>query len=148
MNRVVLSRILLISTGAGVRAQDLDLPSRLTLAEAVRLARDRNPTLDAARNGVEVAEAERLGAHLRPNPAVSLLSDNYPLFEPNRPNFFNNQQLTLRIDQEFELAGRRRLRGESAVAGVAVAEAEWPRPRKTARVRGAARVLRCRAGQG
>ncbi len=126
MKRVVLLLILSLSTGAGVRAQDLNLPSRLTLDEAdATLPESAIRPLTAARNGVEVAEAERLGAHLRPNPAVSLMSDNYPLFEPNRPNFFNNQQLTLRIDQELELAGRRRLRGESAVAGVAVAEAEW-----------------------
>ena len=125
MKRVVLLLVLSIATGAGARAQDLNLPARLTLDEAVRLARERNPTLAAARNGVEVAEAQRLDARLRPNPAFSLMSDNYPLFEPNRPNFFDNQQLTLRIDQELELAGRRRLRGESAVAGVSVAEAAW-----------------------
>lgn len=122
MKRVVLLLILSLSAGTGARAQDLNLPQRLTLEEAIRIARERNPTLAAARNTVEVAEAERLGARLRPNPAVSLLSDNYPLFEPNRPNFFNNQQLTLRVDQELELAGRRRLRGEAAVVGVSVAE--------------------------
>lgn len=125
MKRVVLLLILSMSTGAGARAQVLNLPARLTLPEAMRLAQDRNPTLAAARNGVEVAEAQRLDAGLRPNPALSLMSDNYPLFEPNLPNFFNNQQLTLRLDQELELAGRRRLRRESAVAGVSVAEAAW-----------------------
>lgn len=125
MKYVVLLLILFLSTGAEGRAQDLNLPERLTLEDAIRIARERNPTLSAARNGVEVAEAERLGAQLRPNPAVSLMSDNYPLFEPNRPDFWNNQQLTVRIDQELELAGRRRLRRDSAVAGIAVAEAQW-----------------------
>ncbi|MEO8682528.1 MAG: TolC family protein, partial [Vicinamibacterales bacterium] len=47
----------------------------------------------------------------------------YPLFDSPRPNFWNNQELTLRFDQEIELSGRRGLRTQSAEAGVSVAEA-------------------------
>ena len=93
------------------------VPPRLTLREAVALAVDRNPTLVAARAGVDAAAADRLSASRRPNPAVTLDSEGYPLFESPRPTFWDNQEFTLRMDQELETAGRRGLR-------VAVADAD------------------------
>jgi outer membrane protein TolC len=99
------------------------LPARLTLDEALRMALERNPSVAAARSGVEVAQAGRLGAGLRPNPAVTFESEGYPLFESPRPHFLDNQELTIRLDQEIELGGRRRLRTEAAEAGVSGAEA-------------------------
>lgn len=125
MIRVPLLLVLLMTTAAHVRGQDLVVPARLSLEEALRLANERNSNLAAARNTVEIAEAQRTDARLRPNPAVSLDSDNYPLFEPARPGFFNNQQLTVRIDQEFELAGRRRWRTEAANTAISAAEATF-----------------------
>jgi cobalt-zinc-cadmium efflux system outer membrane protein len=96
----------------------------LTLDEALRVASERNPSLAAARNAVEIAEAQRVDARLRPNPAVSFESEGYPLFEPSRPSFTNNQELSLRFDQEIETSGRRRLRIEGAQSAVAVAESQ------------------------
>jgi cobalt-zinc-cadmium efflux system outer membrane protein len=87
------------------------------------LALERNSTLAAARSTVEVARAQRVGADLRPNPAVSFESGGYPLFETPRPPFWDHQELTLRIDQEIELGGRRGLRKEAAEAGVGAADA-------------------------
>lgn len=123
MVRVLLFFVLSVTTAAYARGQDLIVPARLTLDEALRLASERNPTLAAARNTVEVAEAQRIDARLRPNPAVTFESAGYPLFESPRPSFGNNQELTFRFDQEIEVAGRRGLRTQAAETGVSAAEA-------------------------
>ena len=125
MIRVLLIFVLSLTPAAYARGQDLVVPARLTLEEALRLGNERNPTLAAARNSVEISEAQRIDARLRPNPAVSVDSENYPLFEPARPGFLNNQQLTVRVDQELELGGRRRLRTEAAETAVSAAEASF-----------------------
>ena len=123
----VLSLLLLL-VGIAVRsvcAQDLVVPAQLSLDEALRFARERNPSLAAARNSVEIAESRRIDAQVRPNPAFTFESGNYPLFEPPRPGFWDNQELTLRVDQEIELAGRRGLRTQAAETGVASMEASF-----------------------
>lgn len=104
-----------------VRAQ-VTVPERLTLADAVRLATQRHPAVAAARNEVEIAQADRLTATRRLNPAFTLNSESYPLFQSVRPPFGNGQELVARVDQEFEMAGRRRLRTNAADAGIEVAE--------------------------
>lgn len=122
MIRVLLWSVLVLASAASARGQNFVVPTRLTLDEALRVAAERNPSLAAARNDVEVAEAQRVDARLRPNPAVSFESEGYPLFESSRPSFANNQELTFRFDQEVETSGRRRLRIEGAQGTVAVAE--------------------------
>ena len=112
------------------RAQDAAVPSQLTLAAAVRLAVERNPGLAAAKNGVEIAEANRLDLSRRPNPALTVESEGYPLLQSNRPAFFSNQDLTVRFDQEIELAARRRLRTEGADLSVAAANARVDNDRR------------------
>ena len=123
MSRVLLFALLCLSTAGSVQGQSLVVPARLSLEDALRLGNERNPSLAAARNTVEIAEAQRMDARVRPNPAVSFESGSYPLFESPRPAFNNNQELTFRVDQEMEIAGRRRLRRQAAEAGVSVAEA-------------------------
>ena len=130
MVRALVWSALLIATGASAEAQSFVIPARLTLDEALRIAIERNPAFAAARNSVEIAEAQRIDARLRPNPAVSFESGGYPLFEPSRPGFVNNQELTFRVDQELELAGRRRLRSEAAAVGVSAAEASFQDERR------------------
>lgn len=125
MARVLL---LLLFAGTAVRSvfgQDLVVPPRLSLDEALRLATERNPSLAAARNVVEIAESRRIDARVRPNPAVTFESGNYPLFESPRPPFADNQELTLRVDQEIELGGRRRLRTEAAEVGITATAASF-----------------------
>jgi cobalt-zinc-cadmium efflux system outer membrane protein len=111
-------------------AQEQALPTPLSLEEAVRLASDRSPRLAGARATVAVAVADRLDASLRPNPALSAESANYPLFGAPRPSFWSGQEFSVRIDQEFETAGRRRLRTDAAAARVEVAEAELANARR------------------
>ncbi|MGV3519968.1 TolC family protein [Luteitalea sp.] len=90
------------------------VPERLTLEEALRLAAVRNPQASGARALVSAAEADQLQARLRPNPALSVEMEGYPLFESPRPSFQDNQETTIRVDQELEMGGRRRLRREVA----------------------------------
>ncbi len=112
------------SVVANARAQDAVVPSRLSLAEAVRLARDRNPAIAIARQQVTVAEAGRVDARLRPNPALSVDTERYASGSASAatPGDGNNQ-ITVRLDQEIETAGRRRLRVETANAGIDMARA-------------------------
>lgn len=98
------------------------VPEKLTLEDAVRLATERHPAIAAAQNEVEIAQADRVTATRRLNPAFTLSSDSYPLFESPRPSFGNGQELVARVDQEVELTGRRRLRTSAADASIAVAE--------------------------
>lgn len=90
------------------------IPARLSLQEAVALALARNPAMAEARAAADGAAADRLTAARRPNPALSLDSEGYPLFDSPRPSYWGNQELTVRLDQELELAGRRRLRVNGA----------------------------------
>ena len=129
MIRVVLC-IAFLSIAAHVRGQDVVIPARLSLEDALRLAHERNPNLSAAQNRVEIAESQRIDARLRPNPALTFESGGYPLFEPPRPAFLNNQELTVRLDQEIELAGRRRLRTEAAEVAVSSAQASFQDQRR------------------
>lgn len=103
-------------------AQTAPIPPRLSLAEAVSLAIARHPAMAEAAAGVDGAEADRVAAARRPNPALSIDSEGYPLFEPNLPGLWGNQEFTVRYDQELETGGRRRIRTELAQTGKAIAE--------------------------
>jgi cobalt-zinc-cadmium efflux system outer membrane protein len=120
-----LAPVILLAVGtalaAPAAAQDEPVPRVLSLEAAVRLALERNPAMAAAASGIAAAEGVRFDVSRRLNPAVSVEGGNYPLFEPSRPGFFNGQELTVRLDQEIETAGRRRLRTEAAAATVEAA---------------------------
>ena len=66
-----------VSTPAPACAQS-SLPPQVTLEDAVRLAYERNPILQAARAAIEVATADRVTARARPNPAVTFDSVGRP----------------------------------------------------------------------
>lgn len=90
-------------------AQTTPIPSRLSLAEAVTLVIQRNPAIAAAAAGVDAAEGDRVAANRRPNPALSADSEG-------------SREFTARIDQEFETAGRRRIRTGLAQTGKEIAQ--------------------------
>ena len=119
---VLLAVLLLTGVARDAVAQTEPVPNPLTLDDAIRLAVERSPRLAGARASIAVANADRLDASFRPNPALSVESANYPLFGSPRPSFWNGQELSFRIDQEFETGGRRRLRTDAASARVASAE--------------------------
>ena len=67
------------------------MPEKLTLAEAVRMAVERNPSLAAVRNDVDIANATRLDASRRLNPAFTFESEGWhPAGQAERAPFFNN----------------------------------------------------------
>lgn len=114
--RALISLVVILSSSP-LKAQDSAIPSRLTLEEAIRLAVARNPSLAAARNEVEALEGDSVAASQRPNPAVSLEEDNFPI-RANPGRFFGTQEITLRFDYEIERGGRRQLRTKSAQQAV------------------------------
>lgn len=109
--------ILLAIGKSASQAQEPDIPSRLTLDDAIRLAIGRNPLLSAARNEIEALEGDRIAASKRPNPVVSMQMEDYPV-EAHPGSFFSNQEITLQLDYEIERGGRRRLRTEAAAQSV------------------------------
>lgn len=93
-----------------------DLPARLTLEDALRIAEARNPNIVIAQQGIAASHADVTAAGKRPNPGLS--------FSPG--GLFSQPDITetsLSIEQEFETAGRRKHRTEQAQFGVAVAQA-------------------------
>lgn len=109
--------LVVILISSRLKAQDSAIPPRLTLAEAIRLAVARNPSLAAARNEVEALEGDSVAASQRLNPAVSLQEEDFPI-RANPGRFFGAQEITLRFDYEIERGGRRELRTQSAQQAV------------------------------
>ncbi|HFB99117.1 MAG TPA: hypothetical protein ENJ62_08250, partial [Bryobacterales bacterium] len=91
-----------------------DLPKVLSLDEAIRLAIERNPLIQAARSEIVMSEGDMVTASKRLNPAFTFQSANYPYFQSNGGPFFSNQELTARVDYEIQTRGRRKLRTEAA----------------------------------
>jgi outer membrane protein, heavy metal efflux system len=94
-------------------AQDAEIPTSLTLEEAVRLAIGRNPALAASRNEVQALEGDAVAANKRLNPAFTLQTEDFPISTHPGP-FFSTQEITARLDFEIERGGRRQLRTEAA----------------------------------
>lgn len=111
----------LVLPAAGL-AQPVSIPEKLTLADALRIAAERNPELAAARNRLEVAQADRLTASRRLNPAFTFESVGRP--PATKPPSLDDHEYVARVDQEIETAGRRRLRTQVAEAAIAVAESQ------------------------
>lgn len=116
---------LVVFTVALATAQSPDIPRVLTMEDAVRIAAKRNPSIKAARNEVEMLEADMVTAGKRLNPAFTFENENYPYFSSNRGPFFSNQETTARMDYEIETRGRRRLRTETARRAVEVQESVY-----------------------
>jgi outer membrane protein, heavy metal efflux system len=107
-----------VALGVSVYAQEPTLPATLSLEVALRLAEARNPQLVVAQETLGVAEADVAGSRKRLNPSFTLSSEGLPFSQQDRPSFFDNQELNVGIQQEFEPGGRRRLRTEQAQHGV------------------------------
>jgi cobalt-zinc-cadmium efflux system outer membrane protein len=96
-----------------IHAQEVAIPSRLTLEESIRFAIEQNPALAVTRNEIRVAQGNKTAADRRPNPAFSLEFEDFPISTHPGP-FFSVQEITSRVDYEIEMGGRRRLRTEAA----------------------------------
>lgn len=101
--------------GGAAAAQTADIPSRLSLSEAIGLAEARNPALEAARQQVALAGADAASARRWLNPVAGLLSEGYH-GSAGGPSFLDQQEWSLQVGQEFELGAKRRLRARAADA--------------------------------
>jgi outer membrane protein, heavy metal efflux system len=113
---------------SAARAQEPDMPPRLSLADALRLVQERHPVLSVARNRVAAADASATTARQRPNPTITFNSDGVqPWSAAGRS--IDAGEMSVAVEQEFETGGRRGLRGAVASAGAAAARAtlddEW-----------------------
>ena len=108
MGRILLlSAIAALALDAKVQARDLTLP------EAESLLVSNNRELQAARRGMESADAQRLIAGARPNATFSVNASSI-----NDSNTIDGQKrtadTTFRIDQPFERGNKRGLRLDAA----------------------------------
>jgi outer membrane protein, heavy metal efflux system len=111
-------------------------PQRLTLAEARRLAFERNWDLLAAKANVDLATAQKLVAGELPNPTVSLQvlkinTDAQPAHTLLGNSFFHrNYDSIAAFNQLIEIGGKRSARKASALAGIAGARARFADTRR------------------
>jgi outer membrane protein, heavy metal efflux system len=98
-------------------------PKSLTLKDALGVFLQQNLQIVAAKFDVDMADAEKLTAKLRPNPEFSIDSEGLPL-DFSGP-FFNQQEITYSVSQTFELGGKRKKRIDNANANAELARAEF-----------------------
>ena len=111
--------------------------SQLTLADAQRMAFERNWDLLAAAAGVEAATAQKIVARQFPNPTLSQYTslinvDNHPSSTMQGNGLWDRSYDTIfAINQLFEIGGKRRSRKASARAGFEEAKAQFFDARRT-----------------
>jgi cobalt-zinc-cadmium efflux system outer membrane protein len=84
----------------------------LTLQQAEQLWTQHNRELQLARDQVEAAAADKLGAAQRPNPQLSLNTTGIGTGRDHR--YLGGSDTVLRLDQTFERGGKRQLRMRGA----------------------------------
>lgn len=95
----------------------------LTLADAVAVFLQQNLQLVAGRFDIEMAEAEKLTARLRPNPEFSLDVGEIPLDFTGK--FLNDREISYGFSQTVELGGKRSKRIDAANANAELARAQF-----------------------
>ncbi len=93
-----------------------NLPHRLTLAEAERILLDRNLAVTAARFQVDSSRAAKLIASYKPNPVLTIGTEQLTFAHPfhSDANAAAQTTLTVRVDKIIERGGKRELRVEQA----------------------------------
>jgi cobalt-zinc-cadmium efflux system outer membrane protein len=103
------------ATAAAQVAAAAPAPSaRVSMADAVRLALERNHGLRAQRLNVDISKADEITAALKPNPVLTSTNENFPIFSPTDlfswDNFTNNQNFVESVSYLFERGGKREKR--------------------------------------
>ena len=96
----------------------------LTWDEAKREFKATNPSLRAARIGIQEARAEEITAHLRPNPFLTLAIDQITPFTGNPYRPFQFYLPSLAVDYLVERRHKRDLRLEGAQGATAIATSQ------------------------
>jgi cobalt-zinc-cadmium efflux system outer membrane protein len=108
-----------------------EVPEQLDLRKAIEVAIAHNVQLKAVRNEIEIVDAEKVDASKRLNPAFSTYFEDYRLFHSDMGPFFQTQEITVRLDQEIETAGKRRLRTQAAELRTQAQKAGYDNARRT-----------------
>jgi outer membrane protein, heavy metal efflux system len=95
----------------------------ITISDAVSIFLRQNLQLVAARYDVDMVDAEKMTARLRPNPEISVGFSDIPL--DFRSDFVKPQTFNYGIAQTFELGGKRDKRISEATANSELARAEF-----------------------
>jgi outer membrane protein, heavy metal efflux system len=134
--RAITSLILTLSFSSGVSAQTPTagappaavspvtvslLPDYVSLETATEQFLRKNLALEAARLEIGVAEAERVGARLRPRPGLTVSAENLRLSGETPASRL--QEFGVAVAQPIELGNRKALRMEVAERTVSVSEA-------------------------
>lgn len=85
------------------------------------MAEARSPQILRAQQAVAAADADVTGAGQRPNPTLAFATQGLSFWREPAPPFFDNQELSLTVEQEIETAGRRSHRTDTARFGADVA---------------------------
>jgi outer membrane protein, heavy metal efflux system len=130
---VLIAAVVPVAAAAQTAAVPPAPSARIAMADAVRLALDRNHQLQAQRLNVDLSKADEITAALKPNPVLTSTNENFPLFSPSdlfsRDNFLNNQNFVESLSYLFERGGKREKRTQVArdttdVASKSSADAE------------------------
>ena len=98
-------------TGSGTAAPAA--ATRVSMADAVRLALEHNHQLRAQRLNVDISKADEITAALKPNPVVTSTNASFPVFSPSQltwDNIANNQSFVESLSYLFERGGKREKR--------------------------------------
>src|SRR5882762_6134160 len=124
-------------TNRPISAGPANVSSSLSLADAQRIALERNWDLLAAAAGVDAALAQKIIAREFPNPTLSASSSKINLDNHTSSTsagnglWERNYDTILAINQLFEIGGKRRNRKTSAQAGFEAANAQFFDARRT-----------------
>jgi cobalt-zinc-cadmium efflux system outer membrane protein len=121
-----------IAAAAQTPASQAAPSARIAMADAVRLALERNHQLRATRLNVDLSKADEITAALKPNPVLTSTNQLFPVFSPSNltwDNFANNQAFTQNVSYLFERGGKREKRtlvaqDTTSVAAKSAADAE------------------------
>jgi cobalt-zinc-cadmium efflux system outer membrane protein len=100
---------------------------RVTLDQAIELARQHNHALLAARTTIQQNQAQEITANLRPNPVLAGDTQFLPVFSPGNFNtdyLQQNAQFDLGVSYLFERGGKRQRRLQAARDQTAVTTAQ------------------------
>jgi cobalt-zinc-cadmium efflux system outer membrane protein len=116
--------LLLVNLLAGLMPASADTaPASVTLADLLKIVRDKSPRFAVILQRIEAARAEVVAAGVLPNPTVSY--GRFDLVGGGRNTMFDgNSQEQVTLEMPLLIAGQRGARIEAAEKGVLAAEAD------------------------
>src|SRR6184192_194499 len=120
---LILSIMLAVISTFAASADAQQSTTPLTLERAVTTYIERNFELQAGQYRLERTKAEAIAARLRPNPGLSVTTENLKFTGPLA--FSRLYEVGVVYSETIELGGKRRLREQVAAATISAAEARF-----------------------